>query len=86
MDRKDVLARARSVLWEAWRTSSEEIGSEGARALMSRGMLVSEGEAAELERLRVRVKELEAERTESRTADEDPALFALTEAGEQACL
>ncbi|MGW5408970.1 hypothetical protein [Streptomyces spiralis] len=57
MTREELLAKARTQLWAAWALSSEEIGSQGARALLEVGMLVPEGGAQELERLRARVAE-----------------------------
>jgi hypothetical protein len=57
--REDLLSVTRKVLWKAWALSSDEIGSVAAEALLSLGMLVEPGGAGELERLRVRVTELE---------------------------
>lgn len=59
MKREELLARARRHLWAAWALSSEELGSQAADTLMGLGMLVPEGGAAELQRLRSRVVELE---------------------------
>ncbi|WP_181785389.1 hypothetical protein [Streptomyces phytophilus] len=52
-------AHARSLLWQAWAESAEEIASAAVEVLAGRGMLVEEGGAAELEKLRARVAELE---------------------------
>lgn len=57
--REDLLSVTRKVLWKAWASSSDEIGSVAAEALLSLGMLVEPGGAGELERLRKRVAELE---------------------------
>lgn len=51
--RETFLAHARSILWRAWSTSSEELGSAAVDTLMGLGMLVPAGGAAELERLRL---------------------------------
>ncbi|MFE2323625.1 hypothetical protein ACFXD5_06825 [Streptomyces sp. NPDC059385] len=51
--REDLLCTARKQLWRAWSTSSEELGSAAVDTLMGLGMLVPEGGAAELERLRL---------------------------------
>ncbi|GAA2686148.1 hypothetical protein GCM10010400_57980 [Streptomyces aculeolatus] len=45
-------AHARSLLWQAWTESAEEIASAAVEVLAGRGMLVEEGGAAELEKLR----------------------------------
>ncbi|MGW2582983.1 hypothetical protein ACWCYZ_16880 [Streptomyces virginiae] len=58
-DRETFLAHTRSILWRTWSTSSEELASAAADTLMGLGMLVPEGGAAELVRLRARVAELE---------------------------
>lgn len=60
MTGEELLSRARKEMWAAWALSSDEIGSVAADALLSMGMLVEAGGAQELERLRVRVAELEA--------------------------
>ena len=60
MTREELLARARQHMWAAWSLSSEELASQAADNLMGLGMLVPEGEAAELVRLRSGVTELEA--------------------------
>lgn len=52
-DRETFLAHTRSILWRTWSTSPEEIGSAAVATLMGLGMLVPEGGAAELERLRL---------------------------------
>ncbi|MFJ8345120.1 hypothetical protein ACIQ9J_01835 [Streptomyces sp. NPDC094153] len=62
MKREELLAQARKHLWAAWTLSSEEIGSQAAATLHGLGMLVPEGGAQELEKLRARVAELEAQR------------------------
>lgn len=72
-DRETFLAHARSLLWRGWSTSSEEIGSAAVATLMGLGMLVPEGGAAELERLRARVAELETERHTTNEALSDAA-------------
>lgn len=59
MKREELLARTRKHLWAAWTLSGEELASQAAETLMGLGMLVAEGEAAELVRLRRRVVELE---------------------------
>lgn len=75
--REDLLCQARKVLWDAWSQSSEEIGSEAARTLMGLGMLVPQGGAAELERLRLLMNAQPVELTE---AQRD----ALSDAGNRA--
>ncbi|MFI1676997.1 hypothetical protein [Streptomyces sp. NPDC020607] len=90
MTREELLARARRHMWAAWALSAEEVGSQAAETLLGLGMLVPEGGAAELERLRVRVSELEAERHSTnealsdamveRSADRWTAFFAPTQA------
>lgn len=62
MTHEDRMRHARSLLWKAWQGSSEELASQAVATLDGLGMLVPEGGAAELERLRARVDELEAER------------------------
>lgn len=56
---EELRAHTRSLLWQAWMESTEEIGSAAADVLFGRGMVVPEGGAAELERLRARVMDLE---------------------------
>jgi len=56
---EELLSAARRQLWAAWALSSDEIGSVAAEALLGLGMLVPEGGAQELVRLRARVAELE---------------------------
>ncbi|MFG2617752.1 hypothetical protein ACGFXC_08985 [Streptomyces sp. NPDC048507] len=60
--REELLAHTRSLLWRAWSTSPEELASAAVDTLMGLGMLVPEGDAQELARLRARVSELQAER------------------------
>ena len=62
MTREELLSRARRHMWAAWSLSSEELASQAADTLMGLGMLVPEGGAAELVRLRARVAELETGR------------------------
>jgi hypothetical protein len=62
MTREEMLSRARKELWAGWVLSSDEIGSAAANTLLNVGMLVEPGGAQELERLRARVAELEAQR------------------------
>lgn len=57
--REELLSQARKHLWAAWALSQEEIGSQAAATLLGLGMLVPEGGAQELEKLRARVVELE---------------------------
>ncbi|WAL93925.1 hypothetical protein [Streptomyces sp. Je 1-369] len=71
MTREELLARARRHMWAAWALSAEEVGSQAAETLLGLGMLVPEGGAAELERLRARVAELEAERHSTNEALDD---------------
>jgi hypothetical protein len=59
--RDELRAHARKALYAAWTASADEIGSTAARTLDELGMLVPEGGAAELARLRERVAELEAD-------------------------
>lgn len=75
--REELLCQARKVLWDAWAQSSEEIGSEAARTLMGLGMLVPQGGAVELERLRLLMNAQPVELTE---AQRD----ALSDAGNRA--
>lgn len=75
--RETFLAHARSILWRAWSTSSEELASEAVSTLMGLGMLVPEGGAVELERLRML--------TEASPADlSEDQLGALINAGNRA--
>ncbi|MER7738853.1 hypothetical protein ABTX34_11100 [Streptomyces sp. NPDC096538] len=62
MSGEELLALARKHMWAAWQLSAEELASQAASTLLGLGMLVPEGGAAELEKLRARVAELEAER------------------------
>jgi len=55
--RETLLAHTRSILWRAWSTSSEELASAAVDTLMNLGMLVPEGGAIELERLRAQAAE-----------------------------
>jgi hypothetical protein len=71
--REDLLSETRKVLWQAWASSSDEIGSVAAEALLSLGMLVEPGGAGELVRLRARVAELEQERDLANAALDDAA-------------
>ncbi|MFI1728240.1 hypothetical protein ACH40E_03165 [Streptomyces acidicola] len=50
--REELLALARRHMWAAWQLSSEELASQAADTLFGLGMLVPEGGAQELERLR----------------------------------
>ena len=63
--REELLAEARRLLWQGWERSSEEIGSAAASTLMGLGMLVPQGGAAELERLRSLLNAQPAELTEA---------------------
>ncbi|MGW8719624.1 hypothetical protein ACWGNR_09985 [Streptomyces althioticus] len=69
MKREELLAEARKHVWAAWQLSSEELAAQAVVTLHGMGMLVPEGGAAELEKLRSRVAELEA-------AQESPLAFA----------
>lgn len=62
--REELLCHARSILWRAWSTSSEEVGSAAVATLMDLGMLVPEGGAVELERLRLLADAQPADLTE----------------------
>ncbi|MFF7610703.1 hypothetical protein [Streptomyces lavendulae] len=53
MKREQLTAHTQTILWQAWQTSGEDLASEAAAALSSLGMLVPEGGAAELDRLRM---------------------------------
>ncbi|HEY9370949.1 hypothetical protein, partial [Streptomyces sp.] len=75
--REELLCRARKLLWQAWSQSSEEIGSAAVSTLMGLGMLVPEGGAAELERLRLLMNAQPVELTEEQRD-------ALTDAGNRA--
>lgn len=57
--REELLALARRHMWAAWQLSSEELASQAAETLLGLGMLVPEGGAQELKKLRARVAELE---------------------------
>ncbi|MER6821621.1 hypothetical protein ABT316_19185 [Streptomyces cellulosae] len=67
MSGEELLAVARKHMWAAWQLSAEELASQAASTLLGLGMLVPEGGAAELERLRARVAELEAAALEGRS-------------------
>ncbi|MFE3762315.1 hypothetical protein ACFXPI_11180 [Streptomyces sp. NPDC059104] len=69
--REELLAHTRSILWRTWSTSSEELASAAVDTLMGLGMLVPEGGAGELARLRDRVAELEA----ALALDPDPIAY-----------
>jgi hypothetical protein len=58
MKREALLATARKHMWAAWQLSSEELASQAADTLIGLGMLVEEGGAQELDRLRVRLDEV----------------------------
>lgn len=58
MSGEELLALARKHMWAAWQLSAEELASQAASTLLGLGMLVPEGGAAELEKLRARVAEL----------------------------
>ncbi|WP_432138964.1 hypothetical protein [Streptomyces sp. bgisy154] len=58
MKREELLAKARGHMWAAWQLSSEELASQAAETLIGLGMLVPEGGAQELERLRAEAAEL----------------------------
>lgn len=49
--------KARGHMWAAWQGSSEELASKAAETLIGLGMLVPEGGAQELERLRAALRE-----------------------------
>ncbi|GAA3374655.1 hypothetical protein [Streptomyces racemochromogenes] len=51
--REMFLAHVRSILWRTWSTSPEELASAAVDTLMGLGMLVPEGGAQELDRLRL---------------------------------
>ncbi|MET9304950.1 hypothetical protein ABZX68_06375 [Streptomyces cellulosae] len=67
MSGEELLAVARKHMWAAWQLSAEELASQAASTLLGLGMLVPEGGAAELEKLRARVAELEAAALEGRS-------------------
>lgn len=73
MTREQLLATARRHMWAAWQLSSEELASQAADTLIGLGMLVPEGGAAELGRLRKQVAELLAERHTTNEALSDSA-------------
>ncbi|MFD5266714.1 hypothetical protein [Streptomyces sp. NPDC058335] len=52
MKHEELLSRARRHMWAAWQLSSEELASQAAETLIGLGMLVPEGGAQELERVR----------------------------------
>ncbi|MFD3574727.1 hypothetical protein [Streptomyces sp. NPDC058644] len=60
MTHEELLAQARKHMWAAWALSAEELASQAAETLIGLGMLVPEGGAQELVRLRARVAELDA--------------------------
>lgn len=66
--REELLVKTRQHLWAAWSLSSEELASQAADTLIGLGMLVPEGGAAELERLRGQVAELLEERASTNEA------------------
>ncbi|MFD5708736.1 hypothetical protein ACFWGV_21725 [Bacillus subtilis] len=66
MKREELLSLARRHMWAAWQLSSEELASQAADTLLCLGMLVPEGGAQELERLRTQVAELQAQRDHRR--------------------
>lgn len=57
--REELIAHTAKQLWKSWSESAEEMGSQAAATLFGLGMLVPEGGAQELERLKARVAELE---------------------------
>lgn len=69
--REVLLAAARRHMWAAWQLSSEELASQAAETLLGLGMLVPEGGAQELERLRAEVAALRAERHVTNEALDD---------------
>ncbi|MET7933430.1 hypothetical protein [Streptomyces sp. NPDC005322] len=77
MTREELLSRTRSLLWAAWQTSGDDIASVAADTLIGLGMLVPEGGAAELERLRQLVDASPAELSEEQ-------IDALADAGDRA--
>ncbi|MEU4947665.1 hypothetical protein [Streptomyces lavendulae] len=68
--REELLAHTRSILWRAWSTSSEELASAAVDTLMGLGMLVPEGGAAELERLRGGMASVREQEIRNRRLDE----------------
>lgn len=77
MKREQLLAHTRALLWQAWTTSSEDLASQAAATLTDLGMLVPEGGAAELDRLRMLLDAQPAHLS-------DEQLQALDEAGNRA--
>ncbi|MFI8104747.1 hypothetical protein [Streptomyces sp. NPDC086023] len=75
--RESLIAHTASLLWRAWTASSEDMGSEAAATLHGLGMLVPEGGAAELERLRLLTNVQPAHLTEAQVE-------ALADAGNRA--
>lgn len=71
MKREELLAEARKHMWAAWQLSSEELASQAAETLIGLGMLVPEGGAQDLEKLRARVAELEQAAEEIRFLHKD---------------
>ena len=73
------MSQARKHMWAAWALSSEELASQAADTLIGLGMLVPEGGAAELERLRREVESSCVDgarliRAEQRTAELEAVL------------
>lgn len=77
MSGEGLLSHTRSLLWRAWANSQEEIASEAAATLLGLGMLVPEGGAAELTRLRLLFNAAPAELSVAQTE-------ALADAGDRA--
>lgn len=75
--RENLIAHTASLLWQAWTASSEDMASEAAATLHGLGMLVPEGGAAELERLRLLTNAQPAQLTEAQVE-------ALADAGNRA--
>lgn len=79
MTREELMSQARKHMWAAWALSSEELASQAADTLIGLGMLVPEGGAAELERLRREVESSCVDgarliRAEQRTAELEAVL------------
>lgn len=64
MNDAELLSHTRSLLWRAWASTDDEIGSVAAATLLGLGMLVPEGGAAELDRLTSLVNAQPAELSE----------------------
>ncbi|MDT9688155.1 hypothetical protein Q5762_07265 [Streptomyces sp. P9(2023)] len=77
MTHEKLMAHARSLIWAAWQGSSEELASQAVASLDGLGMLVPEGGAAELERLRLLLNAQPVELTEEQRD-------ALSDAGNRA--